>query len=132
LPVSTGIPDHPTHTGSFEIGRRDENHVSSLYGHCVGPQGRRRVERGAADCRRGERYVGAPMPYFQSFNGAEGFHVGTLPGHPDSHGCVHLSRRDAAWLWNWAARGTLVDVVRSIPRRLGQPSRQPRAPRGGP
>ncbi len=31
-------------------------------------------------------------------------------GDPDSHGCLGLSEDDAAWFWNWANVGTLLNI----------------------
>jgi len=31
-------------------------------------------------------------------------------GHPMSHGCVNMRTSDAAWLYNWASVGTLVNI----------------------
>jgi lipoprotein-anchoring transpeptidase ErfK/SrfK len=31
-------------------------------------------------------------------------------GTPMSHGCINLSRADAAWLYSWAPVGTLVNI----------------------
>lgn len=118
LPISSGMPGHETHTGRFRITERDIDHRSSTYGHCVSDGGtRRQVGGGSRACRRGERYEGTPMTYFQRFNGPEGFHVGPLPGRPASHGCIRLRRADARWLWDWSSSGTQVDIVPSRPRQ---------------
>lgn len=124
-----GRPDHPTHTGVFSIdgSRRDIDHTSSSYGHCVSRSGRRRVGDGESPgrsfCRDGERYEGAEMPYFQPFNGSEGFHVGNLG--VASHGCIHLREADAEWLWSNASGGTRVEVVRRRPPRRRRRSAEP-------
>jgi hypothetical protein len=85
-------------------------------GFCV-RQIRRRVgqSRGNARglCRHDEVYHGDPMPYYQEFTPDIGFHVGRLPGYPDSHGCVRLDRADAVWLWNWPTHGSIRVRVRS-------------------
>ncbi len=31
-------------------------------------------------------------------------------GYPGSHGCLGLSEEDAAWFWNWADTGTLLNI----------------------
>jgi lipoprotein-anchoring transpeptidase ErfK/SrfK len=31
-------------------------------------------------------------------------------GRPMSHGCINLTRSDAAWLYSWAPTGTLVVI----------------------
>lgn len=64
-PVATGKPGHETPTGVFTILQRDKDHVSNLYN--------------------------APMPYTQRLTWSGiCLHAGSLPGYPNSHGCVHL------------------------------------------
>ena len=105
MPALGGRPGHPTHTGnSFKTQKGDPDHTSSEYGTC----GTRKVTNGARSCKKGEKYVGAPMKNFVRFNGKEGFHQGSLS--EQSHGCVHLSAKDAQWLIDWAAVGTNVVV----------------------
>jgi hypothetical protein len=67
--------------GSLSLTKRIRNHRSSIY---PPPNG------------------GAPMPYALFFQQALScaFHEGD-PNVP-SHGCIHLVRRDAAWLFDWA------------------------------
>jgi lipoprotein-anchoring transpeptidase ErfK/SrfK len=31
-------------------------------------------------------------------------------GHPMSHGCINLTRADAAWLYSWTPMGTKVVI----------------------
>jgi hypothetical protein len=119
MPISSGKPGHATTKGHFTIYDTDKDHKSSDYGKCVSKDGGRRdVTKGAKACKKGEKYEGAPMPFFQRFNGAEGLHQGKLPGHPDSHGCVRLSADNAKWLWSWAGKGTTVDVG-PVPAKKG-------------
>lgn len=65
------------------------------------------------------------MPWYFNFDNALGlaFHEYTLPGKPDSHGCIRLLQRDAKWLYEWgeaaadcvsdgaAGRGTTVLIL---------------------
>jgi lipoprotein-anchoring transpeptidase ErfK/SrfK len=126
MPTSTGRTGFATALGHYTIDydHRDRHHRSSSYGRCVAGQ-HSRPARGPANggtCRHGEHYEGAPMEYYQPFAPKTGFHQGTLPGHPDSHGCVHLSRSNAAWLWRWTTPDTTVDVIpRALPRRRRRP-----------
>jgi hypothetical protein len=110
MPISSGKPGHVTTKGHFKIYEKDKDHKSSTYGKCGSKSGKRDVSGGAGSCKKGEKYEGAPMPYFQRFNGGQGLHKGMLPGHPDSHGCVRLSEDNAKWVWDWAENGTPVDV----------------------
>jgi len=123
MPISSGKPGHRTSEGHFTINERDLDHKSSKYGRCVEKSGSRDVSEGADACKKGEKYYGAPMPYFQRFHGAEGFHQGKLPGHPDSHGCVRLSRDNAKWLWDWADENTNVDVGSAKTRKRARSKR---------
>lgn len=45
---------------------------------------------------------------FRSFRGLA-FHEYALPGHPASHACVRLLRRDAVWMYSWGEGWTLSD-----------------------
>jgi len=64
-PVATGKPGHETPTGVFTILQKDKDHVSSIYK--------------------------AKMPYTQRLTWSGiCLHAGSIPGYPNSHGCVHL------------------------------------------
>jgi hypothetical protein len=64
-PVATGKPGHETPTGVFTILQKDKDHVSSIYK--------------------------AKMPYTQRLTWSGiALHAGSIPGYPNSHGCVHL------------------------------------------
>lgn len=107
LPMSHGMSGHVTPVGDFGVDRSamDIDHHSSEYGECLRPgvvAGRgRRVGRGQSSCHAGETFVGADMDYFipfTTFGGSMvGFHVGSTSR--ESHGCIHLSRANARWLW---------------------------------
>jgi lipoprotein-anchoring transpeptidase ErfK/SrfK len=62
---------------------------------------------------RGPGYYLQDVPYIMYFKGDYGLH-GTYWhnnfGTPMSHGCVNLSIPDAAWLYDWSAMGTVVNV----------------------
>jgi lipoprotein-anchoring transpeptidase ErfK/SrfK len=127
MPISSGRKGHETTPGHFKIygkDKKDKDHRSSTYGECVSKAGRRKVSKGKDSCKKGEKYEGAPMPFFQRFNGAQGLHQGLLPGHPDSHGCVRLSEDNAKWLWDWAEDGTPVDV-KAAPAKKKAPAKKP-------
>ncbi len=88
--VSTGTWDHPTVTGQYYI------YVKYLYTDMAGPG-----------------YYLPNVPYTMYFYKGYGLH-GTYWHHnfgtPMSHGCVNLATPDAAWLYDWASIGTLVNV----------------------
>jgi lipoprotein-anchoring transpeptidase ErfK/SrfK len=62
---------------------------------------------------RGPGYHLRDVPYVMFFSGDYGLH-GTYWhnnfGTPMSRGCVNLTIDDAAWLFNWASVGTVVNV----------------------
>jgi lipoprotein-anchoring transpeptidase ErfK/SrfK len=88
--VSTGIWAYPTVTGEFHI------YVKYRYTLMVGPG-----------------YYLPNVPYTMYFYKGYGLH-GTYWHHnfgtPMSHGCVNLKTEDAAWLFQWASIGTVVNV----------------------
>ena len=88
--VSTGTSLHPTVTGQFHI------YVKYRYALMKGPG-----------------YYLPDVPYVMYFYDGYGLH-GTYWhhnfGHPMSHGCVNFSIPDAAWLFDFASVGTLVNI----------------------
>ena len=88
--VSTGTWQHPTVTGQFHI------YVKYRYANMKGPG-----------------YNLPNVPYVMYFYDGYGLH-GTYWhhnfGHPMSHGCINFSIPDAAWLFNFASVGTLVNI----------------------
>lgn len=84
VPVRTGRPSAPTDPGTFHVTFKDLHHVSSIFD--------------------------VPMPYSVFFNGGDAFHEGSLA--QSSHGCVHLSQRDAATFYRTLRVGDEVQVVR--------------------
>ncbi len=88
--VSTGTWLTPTVTGKYNI------YVKIRSGSMHGPG-----------------YFLPDVPYIMYFYKGYGLH-GTYWhnnfGTPMSHGCVNLRTDDAAWLFNWASVGTLVNV----------------------
>lgn len=59
-----------------------------------------------------EPHGGAPMDYalFLDERPAVAFHVGST--WDESHGCIHLNRKDAAWLFDWAAMDPVAVTIR--------------------
>ena len=109
MKMSAGRPSHPTATGHFHITGKKIDAASNIYGHCVKAGKRTPSEKGAKGCAPGAKYVGTPMPFFQRFrDDGEGFHHGNTAQL--SHGCIHLERKDAEWLWKWTNVGTPVHV----------------------
>jgi lipoprotein-anchoring transpeptidase ErfK/SrfK len=113
MKISSGKSTSPTDQGPTKITQRDENHRSSKYGKCMlKGGGSYESDNGQAGCKKGGKYSGAPMKYFQRFgSSAEGFHVGNISKPFASHGCVRLSTASAKWLWSWAKSGTPVNII---------------------
>ncbi len=84
--VSTGMPGHPTPMGVFSVIQKDRYHHSNIYS-------------------------GAPMPYMQRITwSGVALHLGVVPGHPASHGCIRLPDAMAQRLWGMTHLGVRVIV----------------------
>jgi lipoprotein-anchoring transpeptidase ErfK/SrfK len=88
--VSTGTWIHPTVTGKYKI------YIKLRSGSMSGPG-----------------YFLPNVPYIMYFYKSYGLH-GTYWhnnfGTPMSHGCINLRTDEAAWLYDWASMGTVVNV----------------------
>ncbi|MGP0091926.1 MAG: L,D-transpeptidase [Xanthobacteraceae bacterium] len=86
--VATGVPDHPTPTGIFSVIQKERYHTSNIYS-------------------------GAPMPFMQRLTQSGiAMHLGVVPGHPASHGCIRLPDAFARQLWVTTKLGARVIIVR--------------------
>jgi L,D-transpeptidase catalytic domain len=84
--ISTGMAGHPTPKGVFTIIGRERYHRSNLYS-------------------------AAPMPFMQRITWSGiAMHVGVVPGHPASHGCIRLPAGFAAKLWGLTKIGERVVI----------------------
>jgi hypothetical protein len=119
FPVATGKPSHPTPTGKFKILAKQRDYSSNLYGKIVDPAGTVVVSN--ADARtdvpaEGTMFEGAKMPYWMRLTDTGvGMHVGYVPGHPASHGCIRLKRDVAVQLFEMLKTGTPVEIANSAP-----------------
>ena len=111
-PVSSGRPGHLTPTGDFTVLEKDPNHFSSLYGKMVDADGKVLDWNADVDMPvpKGGKFVAAPMQYFLRFDGANGLHMGMLPGYAASHGCVRLPKGKAILFFDTASVGTPVHI----------------------
>ena len=115
--VATGLPTHPTPTGSFKITEKIVEKRSTLYGQILDADGN--VVKADADSRKdkipaGGKYLGAEMPYWMRLtNRGIGMHVGPIPnpGSPASHGCIRMPQQMAVKLFENAPEGTAVEIV---------------------
>ena len=97
--VSTGRPGYATPSGVFTILQKQKEHRSTLYDD-------------------------APMPYMErlTWDGIA-LHAGGLPGHPESHGCIHLPSEFARRLYDVSPAGMTVVIGASekTPKRVAHP-----------
>ncbi|MGZ9115498.1 MAG: L,D-transpeptidase family protein [Methylocystis sp.] len=85
--ISTGIAGHPTPKGIFTIIGRERFHRSNIYSS-------------------------APMPFMQRITWSGiAMHLGVVPGHPASHGCIRLPAAFAAKLWGMTRIGERVVIT---------------------
>ena len=85
-PVATGKPGHETPTGVFTILQKDKDHVSSIY-H-------------------------AKMPYTERLTWSGiCLHAGSIPGYPNSHGCIHLPLEFSHLLFDLEHLGATVVIA---------------------
>ena len=84
--VSTGMLGHATPKGVFTIIGRERYHRSNIYSD-------------------------APMPFMQRITWSGiAMHLGVVPGHPASHGCIRLPAGFAAKLWGLTKIGERVVI----------------------
>lgn len=84
--VSTGRKGHETPTGVFHILNKDADHHSKTYNNASMPFSERLTWDGVA------------------------LHAGSLPGHPSSHGCIHLPYEFSKKLFGITHKGTTVVI----------------------
>lgn len=86
-PISSGRRHYRTPTGTFAVVQKQKMH-------------------------RSNKYNDARMPYMQrlSWDGLA-LHAGGVPPHPSSHGCIHLPRRFASWLFDQPTMGMKVVIT---------------------
>jgi lipoprotein-anchoring transpeptidase ErfK/SrfK len=89
--ISTGMPGHPTPIGLFSILGKERWHRSNIYS-------------------------GAPMPFMQRITwSGVAMHLGVVPGHPASHGCIRLPDGFAQQFWGMTQIGSRVMIARRDP-----------------
>src|SRR5207302_7152403 len=85
--ISTGMLGHPTPKGVFTIIGRERYHRSNIYS-------------------------AAPMPFMQRITWSGiAMHLGVVPGHPASHGCIRLPPAFAKRLWSITKIGARVIIA---------------------
>lgn len=114
--VATGVDDHPTPRGSFNIMEKKADKVSNTWGIIEDADGET-INWNAHSQRsrvpKGGRFVGAPMPHWMRLTGGGiGMHEGIIPdpGEPASHGCIRLPGEMAARMFDELPSGTPVVI----------------------
>lgn len=111
-PVSTGKSGYETPVGSFTIGEKLVDKQSTLYGTWLDANGAP-VPSSGESARRpagATRFVGADMPYWMRIRGGIGLHIGEVPGHPASHGCIRVPASVQPLIYSKVGIGTPVTV----------------------
>jgi len=111
--VSTGKSGHSTSPGTFKISEKLPTKQSTLYGHWVNADGVTVPSSGSVDSRPagGVQFVGAEMPYWMRINGGIGMHIGYVPDHPASHGCIRVPSTIQPLIFAKVGLGTEVTII---------------------
>jgi lipoprotein-anchoring transpeptidase ErfK/SrfK len=111
--VSTGKSGHSTSPGTFKISEKLPTKQSTLYGHWVNADGVTVPSSGSSDSRPagGAQFVGAEMPYWMRINGGIGMHIGYVPDHPASHGCIRVPSTIQPLIFAKVGVGTEVTII---------------------
>ncbi len=111
-PVSTGKSGFETPTGRFTIGEKLEEKQSTLYGIWYDAAGQPVPSSGESHLRPpgGVNFVGAEMPYWMRLIDGIGMHIGEVPGHPASHGCIRVPPAIQPLIFSKVGIGTPVTI----------------------
>lgn len=115
--VASGLPSHPTPTGSFKVLEKTTDKRSNLYGKIYDAEGN--VINSDANTRTdrvpaGGRFEGSYMKYWMRLTSeGVGMHVGPQPrpGYRASHGCIRLPEYMAEQFYKHVSVGTPVTIV---------------------
>lgn len=116
FPVATGKRSFPTPTGSYSVRDKKVSYKSNLYGKVFDATGAAVGSEKSSDVPEGGSFVGASMPYWMRLTDTGvGMHVGYVPGHPASHGCIRLPKAVAPKVFEKVKLGTPVLVTDQAP-----------------
>ena len=116
FPVATGKRSFPTPQGSYNVRDKKVVYRSNLYGKVFDATGASVGSEKSSDVPEGGSFVGASMPYWMRLTDTGvGMHVGYVPGHPASHGCIRLPRKVAPEVFKNVKLGTPVLVTEQAP-----------------
>lgn len=114
--VATGLPGHPTPTGTFTIKEKKVDKISNLYGKLLDFDGnvvQSDFNLAKETLPEGCQFAPARMPlYMRLKDDGTGMHVGNIPrpGRPASHGCIRLPRVMAERFFSHTSVGTPVTI----------------------
>ena len=115
--VASGVPSHPTPTGSFSILEKTRDKKSNLYGRIYNSSGdciESDAKMGRDPIPAGGRFEGSRMEYWMRLTSdGVGMHIGPQPrpGYRASHGCIRLPAYMAQQFFEHAPVGTPVTIV---------------------
>jgi lipoprotein-anchoring transpeptidase ErfK/SrfK len=117
MPTCSGRPGHLTPTGVFHVTGKATRRRSRQYGFWVKDgQAVEGTKAGGPPSRApGWKFVGYPMPFWVGFSPGYGFHEGYLWSTPRTHGCLHLTGRDAERFFALIDRGTPISIRQTQP-----------------
>jgi hypothetical protein len=116
FPIATGKRGYSTPTGRYTVIDKKLQHSSNLYGSVYDGEGNKLATENRSAVPEGGRFVGASMPYWMRLtNTGIGFHVGNVPGHPASHGCLRMTREAAPVVYGNTPVGTPVFIGQDAP-----------------
>ncbi len=118
-PVSTGVSNHKTPTGTFSIQEKQKSYASNRYGKIYDANGK--CVKSSADISTdsipsGGKFVGSPMPNWMRLTGdGVGMHTGKVrAGRKLSHGCIRTPNAMAERLYSITSIGTRVTVSEDL------------------
>ncbi|WP_196799635.1 L,D-transpeptidase [Verrucomicrobium sp. 3C] len=116
-PTCSGKLGHLTPTGVFRVTGKAKRRRSGKYGFWVkdGQAVEGTKSAGPPSRAPGWKFVGYPMPFWVGFSPGYGFHEGYLWSTPRTHGCLHLTGRDAERFFALIDRGTLISIRQTQP-----------------
>lgn len=113
--ISTGREGSHTPVGRYAVLEKLRQKNSSLYGSWVDGETGALIQ-GDGDSRRPPgagraEFQGASMPYWLRITrDGVGMHVGYVPNHPASHGCIRVPNRIQPLIYERVAVGTPVEI----------------------
>ncbi|MCB1090417.1 MAG: L,D-transpeptidase family protein [Verrucomicrobiae bacterium] len=113
--ISTGREGNHTPVGSYSVLEKLRQKNSSLYGSWVNSETGAMIQ-GDGDSRHrpsgsNAEFQGASMPYWLRITrDGVGMHVGYVPNHPASHGCIRVPNKIQPLIWERVSVGTPVDI----------------------